>query len=197
MKSTRHLLANLNSHLNMPHSWATDTSIWLHQAMTLDEEFVRLPPPADSVRVVMDEPGRRASRIQIYEGRLLLATLKREPAPTGSESHSLFSTTKMVRVEWRCRQAGERRLLAELLLKSICTHTSIVTRYGVPHMIFTSDTERPKKTAQCLEWPEQHAAVMTRNERAYAPRQKVVQTSPTVCRWEDDIPPTVLLSFEP
>lgn len=165
--------------------------------MTLDEEFVSPPRPADSVRVVMDEPGRRARRIQIYDGRLLLATLEREPAPTGSESHALFSTTKMVRIEWRCRQAGERRLLAELLLKSICSDTSIVTRYGVPHMIFTFDTERPKETARCLKWPERHAAVMTRTERAYAPRQKIVHTSPTVSHWEDDIAPTVLLSFEP
>lgn len=197
MKSTRRLLAGLHSHMNMPYSWAADTHLWLYRAIEWDgEDITRMPPPADPVRIVMDELGRRARHIQIYEGRLLLATLEREPAPTGSESHSLFSTTKMVRIEWRCRLAGEKRLLAELLLMSICSQTSIVVRYGVPHMVYAFDPEWPVKTAQCLEWPEKHAAVMTRIERAYAPREKIVQTAPNICHWEDDIAPTVLLSFE-
>lgn len=197
MKSARRLLADLNSHMNTPISWAATTHLWLHRAIEwADEDTARMPLPPDPVRVVMDEPGRRARHIQIYEGKLLLATLEREPAPIGSDRHSLFSTTKKVRIEWRCRLAGEKRLLAELLLIPICTHASIVVRHGVPHMLYTLDPERPTKTAQFLEWPEKHAAVMTRIERAYAPRQKIVNTSPTTCHWEDDIAPTVRLSFE-
>lgn len=184
--------------MKFSNSWAFNTSAWLHLAIErADEEFSRIPPPPDDIRIVMDQPGRRARHVQIYEGRLLLATLKREPAPTGSESHSLFSTTKEVRIEWRCRIAGEKRFLAELLLTSICSHTSILMRYGVPHMIYAFDPERPKKTAQCQEWPEKQAAVMTRIERAYAPRQKIVMTSQTDGHWEEEIAPTVRLSFVP
>lgn len=197
MKSTRRLLADLNSYMKSPISWAVNTYLWLQTAIEQsNEDITRMPPPADPVRVVMDEPGRRARHIQIYDGKLLLATLEREPAPTGSDRHSLFSTTKKVRIEWRCRLAGEKRLLAELLLIPICTHTSIVVRHGVPHILYTLDPERPTKTAQFLEWPEKHAAVMTRIERAYAPRRTIVTTSPTTGHWEDDIAPTVLLSFE-
>lgn len=198
MNSTRRLLADLNLHMNWPSSWAVNTGSWLDRAMAYsDEAFACLPPLPDPVRVTMDEPGRRAKLIQIYDGKLLLATLERVPAPTGSKEHSLFSTTKKVRIEWRCRMAGEKRVLAEYLLMPICIHASIVTRYGVPHMFYTCDPERPEKTAQCLEWPEKHAAVMTRIERAYAPRQRIVMSSPTTGHWDDDIAPTVLLSFEP
>lgn len=198
MKSTRRLLAKLHSHMSMPSSWASDFDTWLRCALEWsDQDMEHFPPPADPVRVVMDQPGKLARHIQIFEGKLLLATLEREPAPTGSKSHSLFSTVKKIRIEWRCRQAGERRILAETLLVSICLQSSIGVRYGMPYIIYAFDPERPVQTTQFLEWPEKHAAVMTRIGRAYAPRQKIVHTTPNICHWADDIAPTVLLSFEP
>lgn len=133
---------------------------------------------------------------QIFDGKLLLATVEREPASNGNEQHSLFTATRRVRLEWRCRVAGEKRLFAELLLMSICIHVGILMRYGVPQIFYTSDPQQPDNTAQCLEWPDKQAVVMTRVERAYATRRKIVYNSPTTCHWADDIAPTVVVSFE-
>jgi hypothetical protein len=196
MRTTRRLLSDLNSLLNTQPSWAAEADIWIHRATEWTvENFANLPPLTGPVRVTLDAPGRTARYIQVYEAKLLLASLEQEPAPAGSDQHSLFSTIRSVRIEWRCRVAGERRLLATLLLMRVCSYAAIRESYGVPHIAYTFDPEQPMKTGLFLEWPEKHAAVMSRIERAYEPRQKLVDTSPTTCSWQDDIAPTVRLQF--
>ena len=171
MRFAKRLLNGLSSFPSIEHGWAADADRWIREASNWpDDSFADGPPCPQPVRVVMDAPGRRATCIKVYERNLLLATLERAPVAAGSD-YGPFTT---VRIEWRARVAGERRALATSLLTSVCGYAEIFERYGVPHIVYPFDHERPLKTCHLLEWPAKQAAVIRRVEKAYEPRQKNV-----------------------
>jgi len=139
----------------------------------------------------MDAPGRRATRVLVYERNLLLVTMER--SPLGTRDDDFF--WRSARVEWRARIAGDRRHLVTSLMTHVGSNPSIHEVRGATHIGYSYDHERPGKTFLLTEWPSKTAALYQRIERAHEPRETFIDVSPTAVRWGEVIAPTISLEF--
>lgn len=174
--------------------WSLDAETWIYRATSwTDEALEHLGPCPNPVRVVMDAPGRRATRVSVYDRNLLLVTMERPPLAARDDGFFWRS----VRVEWRARIAGDRRHLATSLMMHVGGNPSIHDTHGATHIGYSYDHERPGKTFVYPEWPPKTAVLFQRIERAHEPREAIIDISPTAARWGEVIAPTISLQFVP
>jgi hypothetical protein len=196
MKFARRFMSNIDTYGNEGSVWAVEVAQLIRMGVELSEDsFAMWRPVSAPVRVVFDAPGWQAKRIQVFEGRLLLASLERTPARSVGEDNSIYKTIRDVRVEWRCRAAGQRRVLGNLLFSWLDVGTLIGERKGSTHIIFAFDPERREATTAVVHWREKHAALMRRVAREHEPKTQLVEASPGKYASVQVIAPTVDLQF--